>query len=462
MAINLKKSIGDPIARDIGNQAVQGRIESKTIQMSYFTTNENAAWASRQQLQKESYPFAVISFPVNRNHFRLEVGDAFKLNFAKYGISGMVCRVLLIEEENLESEKIKIHCMEDIFSVAKAITEYSDPVDSSVQPPSYTVTAFTDEAVFEAPYLMTENIRIVPLAKRESDIDLGMQVHMSIDSGSSYFLVTSVNNIVPYGTLQADYNSGTYSIDRTTQLQVDFPTSDIDNVESITFAETLAGNSNMMLIGNELFTFQNITPVSGTVYQLDTIIRGRFGTVQEDHSSGADVWLVNKSLGLVSHNEILKGAARKFKLPPFNSKNVGAIADSTAIDHTVTGKAKTPYIPVNFNCNGVSFASRYTTDCVLTWNGRKRGDGAGLGIPGTVLASGDLEGYFDVEVYVSSIKVRTQADLTVETWTYTEAMNLSDNGSLATEIEFKLTNHRTEGSTKYTTASVSVITKLAF
>ena len=78
MAINLRKSISNPNALDPGNIEVQGRIASKTIQLSLFTTNENAVWAAKQQLMKESYPSSLISIPVNRNLFRLQVGDCFK------------------------------------------------------------------------------------------------------------------------------------------------------------------------------------------------------------------------------------------------------------------------------------------------------------------------------------------------------------------------------------------------
>ena len=50
MAIVLKQSIADPVAYDAGNHAIQGRIVSKTMKFSLFTTNENAVWASSNQL----------------------------------------------------------------------------------------------------------------------------------------------------------------------------------------------------------------------------------------------------------------------------------------------------------------------------------------------------------------------------------------------------------------------------
>ncbi len=90
MTVYFRKSISNPNALDVGNMAVQKNIASKTIQLSLFTTNENAVWAAKQQLMKESYPFALLNLSVNRNLFRLQVGDCFKFSYTPYGISNMV------------------------------------------------------------------------------------------------------------------------------------------------------------------------------------------------------------------------------------------------------------------------------------------------------------------------------------------------------------------------------------
>ena len=149
MAINFKKSVSDPFPQDIGNKVAQNRTVSKTLQFNLFTTNRNAVWAANQQIKKESYPFALLSILLNRNLFRLEVGDPFKLNYAKYGIVGMICRVLLVEEQSLESEDIIVHVVEDVFSVANSITTYTAPVNSTGTPPSSAPIAFTIQNIHD-------------------------------------------------------------------------------------------------------------------------------------------------------------------------------------------------------------------------------------------------------------------------------------------------------------------------
>ena len=458
MAITFKESISSPVAVDIGNQTVQGRIVSKTVKFGLFTTNENAVWAAKQQLQKESYPFAFISIPVNRNMFRLQVGDVFKFSYGPYGITDMICRVLQIEEEGLKSEKIIIHAMEDIFSVANAITEYGDPEDNTSVAPDYAIDPFTVQQVREAIHVLSpDSIGIVPLASSDNELLLGYDVYMSIDDGSSYSFLGRSTSIQPYGTLNAEYPL-TYSIDDSVGFVVDFVNGQ-DTLETITLSEALSGSKNGALLGDEYITFQTITPITETQYRIDGIIRSRWGSEQAVHAVDTPFTVIPAPL-VLKNVEISAGADRKFKFVPFNNKFSGSIADAIAIDLSIVGIAKTPYKPTNFIANDGAYDARYDDDVDLEWDCRVRGEGAGIGIPGTVLADDTHEGLFKVEVWVSAALVRTTTDLDALSWTYTEAMNLADNTSLASEITFKLTNFIVDSGITYESEAVEVICTL--
>ena len=458
MAVDFKNSISDPIAVDIGNYVTQGRIVSKTIQLASFTTNENAVWAAKRQLQKESYPFAFINVPVNRDLFRLQVGDCFKFSYSKYGISNMICRVLQQEEENLESEKIIIYAMEDVFGVSNAITEYSDPISHAKETTSYDLTAFTHQKVAEALYVFSTDIKVIPLACREEDLDLGFDVYLSIDGGSSYVSIGRISDLKPYGTLVGTYPEDTYTIDTDEDFTIDF-VKDVSLIETVTWASVFTAQVNNAILGNEVISFKTITPVAGTQYKIEDIIRGRFGTQKVAHVADEGFWFLGENVNSVGHSEILAGVSRKFKLVPYNIRQTGDIAEATAIDFTIEGESKKPYIPVNFLANGSSKVARYSIDIVLTWSPRYRGKGAGIGTPGTVLADTDREGYFEVEVWVGAVKVRTTTAIDAATWTYTEVMNNADNGALASEVLFKLLNYRTEDGVLYKSDQIEVTCK---
>ncbi len=463
----IKQSTADPPAMDPGNVAVQGMTVSKTIQLALFTNNSSAVWGSKKGLQKVSYPYARVSVPVNRKLFRVEVGDCFKLAYEKYGIIGMICRLVAKEEEGLESERIIITAIEDAAMaasppVAPSVIEDIPPSpDLSTGSIDYRIFPFRNQIVFEAPYALSrDEISVIPVAMRKMDHDLGFQAHMSIDGGNSYSFVESYKNIRSYGkVVDSEYPSGTYTIDTERGFVIEFENDDFDQIETVSFDEALAGVKNLALLGDELISFQTITPISGRKCRIETIFRSRYGTVKDSHVIGEDFYFLGAKVDVLSHKELMKWRVRQFKLVPYNVRKFGNIADATAFPVLINGIAKTSGIPANFCANGGSFAPRYDTDIVLTWSAKYRGKGAGIGVAGKVLSESVIEGLFEINVFVGSVLVRPVTGLDVTTWTYEEAMNLSDNGSLADEVRILLRNYREEGGVVYSSDWASVTCK---
>lgn len=441
--LNIKKSSADPVAMDNGNFAVQGRIVSKAIQMALFTTNENAVRAGSEQLRRESYPFAQISFPANRHAFRYDPGDVFRFSYAEYGISNMVCRVVQIQEEGPESEVINITVIEDVYAVALAITEYSGPTNYAKPQETYPVTPFTKQKIIEAPYVVTQDdsVQMLPIAARENTPDLGFGIYMSMDNGASYVPVIRSDTLYPHGKLDASYPESALLIDDEGIVVNLDNEDDIGVIESETFTNALAG-ANVALLGDEIICFQNIEPITETQYRISGIIRARYGTDRAAHPRHTSIFFFGSNLPTpFSHQETAAGSIRYFKFVPDNIKNTAEISDCIQMMLILEGKAATPYKPVNLTANGNGFAARYDDDIVLAWSPRKRGSGAGLGSPGIILADAAHEGLFTVEVYVDDLLVRTVDAIDAATWTYTEAMNLEDNTSLAASIQFLLYNY---------------------
>lgn len=459
MTIDFSESISDPTAIDVGNITTQGALVSKTINFPLFTTNENAVWGANIQLQKESYPFAIFTAPVNRNVFKLEVGDTFKFSYAKYGIVEKIYRVLSKNEQSLNSEIITLVAMEDIYAITTVLATYVDPEDNaSGSPISSDVTALSHIKIQEAPYIFGDSISLIPIAAKENGLDAGFDFYISIDDGASYLLAGKLKNLVPYGTLVDAYSLDTYPIDMD-GFQIDMASGAAD-IDSITMETNISGTINLAIIDDEIISFQNITPISDTIYEFSGVIRGRYGTTQATHAADSDLFVIqSEMIKTVENSEIISQVNRKFKLVPYNFKYSGDISEAVVNDITISGISKTPYKVINFACNGVSYAARYTDDIVLTWSARKRGSGAGIGTPGIILADTAHEGVFDIKVYVASILIRTQVDIDALTWTYTDTMNLTDNGTLADAIEFRITNHRDESEITYTNEETILIVK---
>jgi hypothetical protein len=316
----------------------------------------------------------------------------------------------------------------------------------------------------EVPYAMTDDVdpRILLIASRESQYDLGFDAYMSIDNGGSYFILSSdVGNLTAFGQIVDFAYPETYTIDDAeTGFIVEFENeADADLVQTTSWVNTIAGIENIALIGSEIIFFKTIVPVSGLKYRITNIIRGRMDTVKVNHAIGTNFYILSKDMASFSHDEILVGANRDFKLVPYNVRKRGDVSLATPIDFDIVGRWRTPYIPGNFNANGGNFAARYNDDIILTWLPRYRGKGAGIGVPGVVISESDREGYFKIEVWVEGVLVRTESAIDGVTWTYTEAINLFDNGSLAEEVLFKLSNYRTESGVLYESAQAEVVCK---
>jgi len=457
MIIDYREAIA-PV-NDPANREIVRRLNSKTVKLSMFTTPRNATWAADRGLKVEAYPLANLSFPANRNFFRVEPGDQFKFSYPQWGISNMICRVVRITEEDLETGAIQVTAIEDIDHIsAEAFGEAARgkwPIETE------TLSALEHVGIIEAPYVLAgDSVKVIPLAAKKAGTEAGYYLYMSIDGGVSYQKIGTIGSYQLYGILAEDYSADTYQIDEQTEgILVDFDvarTEDLDLVQSITRDQMVSGQ-NIALLGSEIITFQTATPVTATRYRLSGIFRGRYDTEKADHSAGEAFWFIGTDLfQAISHSELAIGANRKFKMVPFTEKNSGDISEASAVDYTITGRAKKPYLPGNLKANG-SWIGRYSNDIVLTWTARCRGEGAGIGDPQTVLdAAPAFEYSFEVEVWVGGTLKRTEGGIEDDTWTYTGAMNIADNGALADSITFKVRHIRTENYIESDPAQITV------
>ena len=153
----------------------------------------------------------------------------------------------------------------------------------------------------------------------------------------------------------------------------------------------------------------------------------------------------------------LPDTTRYFKLLPYTDKYTAQLEDAQELQVDFVGRALSSMMPINFEVNGTSIDPTYTGDIVLTWSPRLRGAGAGedIGMEGGEGVE-EWEGYFEIEIYVSDILVRLLTGIDSVIWTYTEELNLEDNGSLAQTIVFKLRNCIEEATGVYCSEQIEV------
>lgn len=231
--------------------------------------------------------------------------------------------------------------------------------------------------------------------------------------------VTRITNELTYGSVSGTLAapSDVFAVDTTNSLTI-WPTSGGDNLESITYAQLLAGALNIAIVGSEVINFQNVTDNGDGSYTLDTFLRGRRGTdtAASSHASGEYFYLINDT------------NAEGFVIPlanidsPMYFKAVGdgqTLEEATTQTLTPTGEDLKPYAPINAQRNDSG------GDITITWDRRTRINGDGSG---TMPLNEDSESYSIDILSGSGGSVLRTLTASSETVTYTAAQITSDFG----------------------------------
>jgi hypothetical protein len=463
-SIDFKDSI--VTAKDPANQGMIGYLSSKTNQFPLVQTSRLAALIADRELKKTSYDFAEISFKANRNMFRALPGSLYNLAYPLYDIDSMIVRVTKIEEDGPESEIITVYATEDPRYAGQTCVR-SIP-ETRPDPIILPIDTLSNVVVIEVPYVIVneESIIMGVSASRVTGNEIGYGVYISND-GTTYTLLGSSSSWGVHGTLIDPYPITTYTIDDEVGFEVLFGNDDGSTLETTTRGG-LFTNQNLGLLGNEFIAVQNITPVSTRRYRFTGVLRGKYETLKQHHAAGEDFYFLGeRGLNLFSADPSVfyYQGIRYVKVVAFNGVSYSSLSDATAYTINFDKRAFTPYCPTNLKANdcGLDYRATYSTDVVLTWSTRIRvGQGCGYGnVDGVTDAAPTWEGKFEVKVYVGGVLKRTTAAIDDDTWTYTEAMNLADNTSLATEITFTVLNYVASGVERYDSETDSLIVRKA-
>lgn len=480
--------------KDTANQQMHaGRVNSSVVKTAYFPTISNAQWVADIRLKGQAYPLAKIVFPSTRQMFKHEVGDRFILDYRNQStgerIDNMIVRILAIDERSPTSEDIKITCVEDIHHVAENSTFLADtikaaggaysigtsgnssaPIAPEAEPgetPAVqkisTLYPLNHVTVIEIPYGLvgSGDLYFTILASKRNGIETGFIGYLSI-SGTTYSRFVNSPHFAYCGILASEYPSNTFRIDDTVGIAFDIYNQSLTNVETIERALAFT-NKHLCLIEDELLSFETITPdaVNNHRYVLTGVIRGLYGTKVATHAAGTNIWIIGSNGGApMQHESVINGAVRRFKALPYSQSLTGSIADCAVVKTTFSSVAATPYDPVNLKVNDGRFRPTYSTgnDAVIVWTPRKRGAGTGVGLAENAIpvATPLYEGQFYVEI-LSGVTVKRATLVNALTWTYTNAMMVTDFGAEPASFIVRISNVTlVETTIQYQSATLSL------
>lgn len=430
--------VGSVTAHDIAVLAIQrGVVNRATLKMPGIPTAALAAKIAARELSELATPLATATLICNRAAWNLNIGDVFRWQWPEIGVAEIVMRITSVGRGRLTDGRIRIECVQDIFSVASAI--YAPPPPSGWVSPISPPAASPSRALIEAPYwvLVRDVVGAWPSLWADLDPLSGLLLAAASRPTSDaydYRLYTRAAS-APY----EDRTAGAWC--PVAELSAAIGPTDtvlaIANGVDLDLVET--GDTALASLGGELL---RITATgSGTV----TAVRGVLDTVPASHASGTKIHFLGASASYgLDPTEWVSGQTINAKL--LTRTGLGQLAEGSAPTDTlvVAHRYIRPYPPGNVQINAAAWPTSVSGDLAITWAHRDRTLQTAYLVAQTEASIGPEPGTtYTVRIYnaqTGGTLIRTYAGVTGTSQGYTTAQATTDNGgsqpaNLRIEIE---------------------------
>ncbi|MBU1693165.1 MAG: hypothetical protein KKC51_04300, partial [Verrucomicrobia bacterium] len=381
-----------------------------------------------------AYPLATMTIEANRSAWAFRPGAVFKLIWDPLGITGMVCRVVRVGTGRLDSGKIEIEAMEDIFAVEW--TGYTAPPASGWEDPSGDVPALTDQVAIAAPYEATKDystsgpdvqLAIALAVRGATGISLGYKAYVS-DGAGGWAPPVDIPFFTPSGALNA-------AIDELTSEIVVASGLDTDLVESVSAPDFSLG-VNVAWISDgtveEFIAFQNVVEGEGNI-SLQVIARGCLDTAPTAFPAGTRVWFISYGSQIVNIRGPVPPTVTVFndlRYQPYNNQSEYPFASclNSQVAATTPARSENVYCPTDVQFNGESYPGSITGELTVSWSHRNR-LGTWSYVDSGRTASPEPGTEYDILVYGElDTLVHTESGVTGTSWAYLEADEIAESG----------------------------------
>lgn len=402
-----------------------GAIASTTVRYPGVATAALANKLAARDLRRTSAGLMTCTLVVNRAGATLNIGDVAVLDWPDYGIAQMVLRVLSTDYGTLQDGRVRLECVEDIFSAADSL--FSDPPETGWVDPATLPAPCPYRKVVEAPYWTVvrelsgesdtalselannpDNGWLCAMGTRPSGDALNFAVWTR--QGTAAYAEAAKGDFCPTGTLAA-------AVGLTDTLLTL-----VDDADSLDLLEIGA----YVYLENECV---GIDAVNADLFQI-TVKRGVLDTVPVAHAIGARLFAAEHWQGLIE-TEYLSGEVVDVKLLPTTTYGTLAEASATADTLTFNRRMIRPYPPGNVQVNGAAYPSVMAGALAVTWAHRDRTLQTAALIPQTDGNIGPEAGTtYTVKIYgESGGLVHTETGLTGTSYTYPTATEISESGA---------------------------------
>lgn len=391
----------------------QGVVINAPMQYPGITNERNATIIAHRDLRVLSSPLMSCTITANSDAKPLNLGDTFKLSWARWGLVDVVMRVTDIAYGTGRNNRVKITCSEDIFDtdatnviVVVPDTDWTDP---SVPP-----SAVPEQLATEAPYY--ELVQ----ALGQSDTDNKLLTHPEI----GYVIAAAGTSVAAINAnLHTDSGSGYEDAGTLDFAPFAYLAADIGKTDT---SFTIANGSDLEVVptgthvqvGDELMRVDTLDPDTGAV----TVGRGVLDTVPQAHTEGAVAMFWDNYAGFDPTEYVITEDVA-VKITPVSGAGTLPIDDAVPMSVEIAARAARPYAPGDLRINGDSYQPEafYDGEVAITWTHRNRIlQTAGGLIDHTAGDIGPEAGVvYRVRGYINDVLVHTEDDIAGNSATWT-------------------------------------------
>jgi hypothetical protein len=257
-------------------------------------------------------------------------------------------------------------------------------------------------------------------------------IYSSTDNGNTYKKVATVSGSHTVGKLMQSLGSGVASIiDRSNSFTVFSKTV----INPVTTDQFLNGE-NLILVGNEIIAFKDVTLLGDNQYQLSYLIRGCKGTewAMGTHSVNEQVVLLNNLIKITANKGYINQTALFKLVPPYESEE--QVTKTTSL--TYQGNSVKPYTIANVK----GIPTPITHDATITWNRRTYQKGGLQDYVDIGFADGELE-QFIIDIYTQfpyqELTIQKTYTVSSPTFFYSAAQQIADFGFTLNQLRCTIT-----------------------
>lgn len=358
--------------QDLANIDVRGgMIDSEEFSYLGFSNSTAAMNTAARVSKMKASPLVSAKMSLNRIGYQLRPGSAFWLRKPNRGLANVLMRVIEINYGTLDDPAIKITAMEDIFAV-NAVA-YVPPDPSDWQPPVGAVVPFSQQRIIEAPAFGAEDMSrryLITMGVPSSNGVIAYDVWTDTSGGTNFQQTNAVDALTPSGVLVAGLSrSGP-------ETGVSFTVTAVVGVSDIEAgtAGSRESGENLLLVGDEIIAWQNITNNGDGTYTISGAWRGVLDTVLGEHAAGSRVYFMSEGAGTTNEDGYGGDVTVNTKLVPKSIVDTVPLDDADEILLTTDARALRPLVPGKFRVEGVIPGPAVTGQFSVSWAHRNRLD----------------------------------------------------------------------------------------